>query len=141
MTERYPDDGQSFPRWTVIGSVPTSLTPNSPILSKCPPMVTCDELLFPRRSILHNRFSCQRPHSLGSLTFSKCPPTDTCHGPSCTTVLVVKDPIPKGLSPFLSVLQRTHATDHQFHDGPSCTTVLVVRDPIPKDLTPFLSDL
>ena len=58
-------------------------------------------------------------------------------GPSCTTVLVVIDPVSKGLSLFLSVLQRTHATDHHTYDGPFCTTVLVVRDPFPKGLSLF----
>ena len=51
---------------------------------------------------------------------------------------VSETPIPKGLSLFLNVLQRTHATDRRSHDGPSFTTVLVVREPIPKGLSPFL---
>ena len=58
-------------------------------------------------------------------------------GPSCTTVLVVKDPIPKGLSLFLNVLQWTLATDRHTYDGPPWTTVLVVRDLVPKGLSPF----
>ena len=60
---------------------------------------------------------------------------------SCTTVLVVRDPIPKGLLLFLSVLQWTHATERHSHDGASCTTVLVVRDPVPKNLKLFPSVL
>ena len=58
-------------------------------------------------------------------------------GPSCTTVLVVRDPVYKGLSLFLSILQQTHLTDRHPYDGPSCTTVLVVRDPVPKGLSLF----
>ena len=58
-------------------------------------------------------------------------------GPSGTTVLVVRDPIPKGLSLFRSVLQRTHVTDCHPYDDPSCTTVLVVREPVSKGLSPF----
>ena len=58
-------------------------------------------------------------------------------GPYCTTVLVVRDRIPKGLSLFPSVLQRTHATGRHYHYGPFCTTVLVVRDPVPKGLSLF----
>ena len=65
--------------------------------------------------------------------FSKCP--------TMATVLFVRDPIPKGISLFLSVLQRTHMTNRYPYDGPSCTTVLVVRDPIPKGLSLFLSVL
>ena len=59
-------------------------------------------------------------------------------GPSCTTVLVVRDPVSKGISFFSSVLQRTHVTDRRLYDGPSCTTVLVVRDPVSQGLSPFL---
>ena len=55
-------------------------------------------------------------------------------GPSCTTILVVRDPVAKGLSFFLSVLQRTHATDRCIYDGPSCLTDMTARDPSPKDL-------
>ena len=62
----------------------------------------------------------------------------TLDGPSCTTVLVVKDPLPEGLSLFLSVLQRTDGTDRRLYDGLSCTTVLVVRDPVSQGLSPFL---
>ena len=62
-------------------------------------------------------------------------------GPSCTIVLVVRDPVPKGLSLFLSVLLRTTMTDRHSHDGPSYTTVLIVRDPVPKGLSLFLSVL
>ena len=62
-------------------------------------------------------------------------------GPSCTIVLVFRDPIPKGLQFSLSVHQRTHATNYRSHDGPSRTTFLVVRDSIPKDLHLFLSVL
>ena len=58
-------------------------------------------------------------------------------GPSCTTVLVVRDTVLKGLSLFLSVLQRANAMDCHTYDGPSCTTVLVVRDPFPKGLSLF----
>ena len=60
---------------------------------------------------------------------------------SCTTILVVRDPIPMGLSLFLSVLQRTNATDRLSHDDRFCTTVLVVKDPIPKGLSLFQSVL
>ena len=59
-------------------------------------------------------------------------------GLSCTTILVVKDPLPEGLSLFLSVLQRTHVTDRRLSDGQSCTTVLVVTDPVCQGLSPFL---
>ena len=59
-------------------------------------------------------------------------------GPSCTTVLVVRDPVSKGLSLFLSVLQRTHVTDRHTHDGPSYTTVMTVRDPSAKGLHIFI---
>ena len=62
-------------------------------------------------------------------------------GPSSTTILVVRDPVSKGLSLFLSVLQRTHVTDRHTHDGPSCTTVVTVRDPFPKGLHFFSSVL
>ena len=55
-------------------------------------------------------------------------------GPSCTTVLVVRDPLPEGLSLFLSVLQRTHVTDRHTIDGLSCMTVIMARDPSPKGL-------
>ena len=59
-------------------------------------------------------------------------------GPSCTTILVVRDPATKGLSFFsLSVPPRAHVTNLRLHDGPSCTTVLVVRDPATKDLSFF----
>ena len=56
---------------------------------------------------------------------------------SCTTVLVVRDPLPEGLSLFVRVLQRTHVTDRRLYDGLSCTTILVVRDPVSEDLSPF----
>ena len=59
-------------------------------------------------------------------------------GPSYTTVLVVRDPVSKGLSLFLSVLQRTHVTDRHTHNGLSCTTVMTVRDPSAKGLHIFL---
>ena len=62
-------------------------------------------------------------------------------GPSYMTVMTVRDPSPKGLSLFLSVLQRTHVTDGHTNDGPSYTTFLVVRDPLPKGLSLFLSVL
>ena len=58
-------------------------------------------------------------------------------GSSCITVLVVRDPVSKGLLLFLSVLLRTHVTDRRLHDGLSCTTVLVVRDPVSKGLSFF----
>ena len=58
-------------------------------------------------------------------------------GPSCTTVLVVRDPISEGLSLFLSVFQWTHVTDRRTHDGPSCMTVMTVRNPSPKGLSFF----
>ena len=58
-------------------------------------------------------------------------------GPSCTIVLVVKDPLSEGLSLFLSVLQWTHVTDRRIHDDPSCMTVMTVRDPSPKGLLFF----
>ena len=66
-------------------------------------------------------------------------PMDTCDrraldGPSCTTVLVVRDPIPKGLSHFLSVLQRTSTMDCHTLNGSSCITVMAVRDPSLKGL-------
>ena len=63
------------------------------------------------------------------------------NGPSCTTVLVVRDPVSEGLSLFLSVLQRRHMTDRRLHNGPFCTTVLVVRDPVSKGLSLFPSVL
>ena len=63
------------------------------------------------------------------------------NGPSCTTVLVVRDPISEGLSLFLSVLKGTHMKDRRTHDGPSCMTVMTVRDPSPKGLSFFLSVL
>ena len=56
----------------------------------------------------------------------------------CPTVLVVRDHVSKGLSLFLSVLQRTDGTDRRLYDGLSCTTVLVVRDPVSQGLSPFL---
>ena len=58
-------------------------------------------------------------------------------GPSCTTVLVFRFPVSKGLSLFLSVLQWTHVTDRRTHDGPSCMIVMTVRDPSPKGLSFF----
>ena len=106
MTERGPDDGPSYPRLTVIGSVQTSPTPHCPI-------------------------------------FSKCPPTDTCDGPSfhdgssCTTVLVIRDPIPKCLLLFPSVLLRTSTTDRHTLDVPSRITVMTVRYPSPKGFHNF----
>ena len=43
-------------------------------------------------------------------------------GPSCMTLITVRDPSPKGLQIFfLSVLRRTSTTDHRNCDGPSCT--------------------
>ena len=57
---------------------------------------------------------------------------------SCTTVLVVRDPIPKGLSRFLSVLQRTSTTDRHTLGGPSYITDMTVKDPSLKGLH-FLS--
>ena len=62
-------------------------------------------------------------------------------GSSCTTVLVVRDPVSNGLSLFLSVLQRTHVTDRHTHDGLSCMTVMTVRDPSPKGLHIFFKCL
>ena len=59
-------------------------------------------------------------------------------GPSCTTVLVVRDPVPKGLSFFLTVLLRTHATYGHWNYRPSFTNVLVIIDPVPKGLSLFL---
>ena len=60
-----------------------------------------------RWSILHNRSGCQRPRFSGSLSISLSLPkrtsTTDCHthdGLSCTTVLVVRDTVPKGLSLF-----------------------------------------
>ena len=58
-------------------------------------------------------------------------------GSSCTTVLVVRDPIPKGLSHFLSVLQWTSTMDRHTLDDPSCITVMTVRDPSLKGLHTF----
>ena len=58
-------------------------------------------------------------------------------GPSCTTVMIVRDPVSKGLSLFLSVLQWTHVTDGRTHGGPSGMTVMTVRDPSPKGLHIF----
>ena len=58
-------------------------------------------------------------------------------GPSCTTVLVVRDPVPKGLSLFLSVLQQTSTTDCHTQDGPSCMTVMTVKYPSLKGLHTF----
>ena len=58
-------------------------------------------------------------------------------GPSCTSILVVRHPIPEGISFILSVLQRTHVTDHRLYDGPSYTTVLVVIDLVPKGFSTF----
>ena len=48
-----------------------------------------------------------------------------------------RDPFPKGLLLFLSVLLRTHATDRHPYDGSSCTTFLVAKEPIPKGLSIF----
>ena len=62
---------------------------------------------------------------------------NTHNGPSCTSVLVVRDPLSEGLSLFLSVLQRTHVTNCRTHDGPSFMTVMTVRDPSPKGLSFF----
>ena len=59
-------------------------------------------------------------------------------GPSGTTVLVVGDPIPKGLTLFLSVLLRTSTTDRHTLNGPSCTTVMVVKDPCPSGIHTLL---
>ena len=82
------------------------------------------------------KFAAQHLEILQKITLQQSP-TDTCDGPSCTTVLVVRDPILKGLSRFLSVLQRTSTTDRLALDGPSCITVMTVRDPSLKDLHTF----
>ena len=58
-------------------------------------------------------------------------------GPSCMTVMMVRDPSPKGLYFFPSVLQRPLVTDRRTYDGPSCMTVITVRDPSPKGLHIF----
>ena len=55
--------------------------------------------------------------------------------------LFFRDPITNGLSLFLSVLLRTHATDRHTNDGLSCMTVLMVRDPFPKGLHIFILSL
>ena len=47
-------------------------------------------------------------------------------GPFYTTVLVVRDPIPKGLSHFIRVLQRTSTMDRHTLDGSSETPLLRV---------------
>ena len=52
-------------------------------------------------------------------------------GPSCTTILVVRDPVSKGLSKF----SMCPTTDRHTHDGLSCTTVMMVRDPSDKGLS------
>ena len=54
---------------------------------------------------------------------------------------MVRHPILKDLSLFLSVLQQIHATYRRSHDGTSCTTVLKFRDPIPMGFSLFLSVL
>ena len=61
--------------------------------------------------------------------------TDRClhDGPSCTTVLVVRDPVSKGLSKF----SKCPTKDRHTHDGPSCTTVMIVRDFPNKGLPTF----
>ena len=51
---------------------------------------------------------------------------------SCTTVLVVRDPIPKGLSLFLSVLQRTSMADRHTLNGPSYIAVITVLQDEPS---------
>ena len=50
-----------------------------------------------------------------------------------------RDPIPKGLSRFPSILQQTSMTDRHTLDGLSCITVMPVRDPSPKGLHFFSS--
>ena len=58
-------------------------------------------------------------------------------GPSCITIMVVRDPSPKGLKIFSKCPTR------DLYDGPSCSrrsvlqNVMVVRDPIPKGLKIF----
>ena len=92
-TERDPDDGPSYPRWTVVGSVAKALAPMSQRTH-----------VTDRRA--HDGLSCttvmlvRDPVSKGLSFFPKCSPTDTCDGPSssCTTVVVVRDPVSKGLS-------------------------------------------
>ena len=106
-TERDTDDGPSYPRRTVIGSIPKSLTPHFPFLL----------------SVLQRTYVTDRRLHEGS---------------SCTTVLVVRDLVSKGLSFFFpSVPQRTHVMDHRLHDGPSCTIVMLDRDPVSKGLSFF----
>ena len=63
------------------------------------------------------------------------PVTDRClhDGPSCTTILVVRDPVFKDLSKF----SECPTTDRHTHDGPSCTTIMIVRDPSDKGLPTF----
>ena len=55
-------------------------------------------------------------------------------GTSSTTVMVVRDLIPKDLQLFLSVLRRTSTTDRHTLDGTSCTTIMMVIYPSPKGL-------
>ena len=54
--------------------------------------------------------------------------------PSCTIVLLVRDPIPNGISHFLSVIERTFTTDRHTFDCPSYVTVITIRDPSLKGL-------
>ena len=55
--------------------------------------------------------------------------------PSFTTGMVVRDPVPKSLSLFLSVLLRTPVTDRH---SMTHATVLVVKDLVPKGLSVLL---
>ena len=72
--------------------------------------------------------------------FSRCPPTDTCKGPSFLRWSVLHNrsgcqrPFFKGLLLFLSVFWRTSTMDHYTLEVPYCSTVMTVRDPFPMGL-------
>ena len=103
MIEQDPDDGPLYPRWTVIGYIPTP----------------------------HHSFSLS-VHQLKHATDRR-----SHDGPSCMTVMVVRDLCPKGLHFFPSFLLWTSMTKLHTLDVPSCTTVITVRDPSPKGLHTF----
>ena len=135
MTERDPDDGPSYPRRTVIWSVPKSLTPHSPIFSMCRPTDTVrpaqpfwlSETLFQRVS--HFFYVSSNGYMGRTVIPMMVRPAHT--------IMMVRDLIPKGLSNILSILKRISTIDRHTFDSPSCITIMTVRDPYPKGLHTF----
>lgn len=110
MTEQDPDDGPSYPRWAVIGSVPTPHYSFSLSVHQWTHATDRRSHYGPSYTIVMVvRDPCPKGLQLFLSVFWQTSMTDrhTLDGPSYTTVLVVRDPIPKGLH-FFQVFSHGH---------------------------------